>query len=99
MTAVAALLTSVITSAIIFLIIYAVYLWLSRKPSNTFVYFPSRILSGRELPDVAQWGPFQWIKELLAVEFNELPEVSGLDAAVYVYFQKIGQFILLQQRH
>lgn len=91
MTAISALLTSLITSAIIFLIIYGVYVYFSRKQGNAVVFFPARILSGRGAPDVTAWGIFQWISELSKVSEEELVGTSGLDAAVYVIFQKTSE--------
>ncbi|XP_057947966.1 CSC1-like protein ERD4 [Malania oleifera] len=81
-------LTSLATSFIIFLVLILLFSWLSRKPGNDVVYYPSRILRGL---DPSEGGsrtrnPFAWIREALTSSEQDVIAMSGIDIAVYFVF-------------
>lgn len=81
-------LTSLGTSFAIFLILMFLFAWLSRKPGNTVVYYPNRILKGLEPWEGGSKtrNPFAWIKEALSSTEQEVISLSGVDTAVYFVF-------------
>ncbi|KAM7524869.1 hypothetical protein LguiA_014771 [Lonicera macranthoides] len=83
-----AFLTSLGTSALIFVVLMFLFTWLSRKPGNSMVYYPNRILKGM---DPYEGGPitrnpFAWIREALSSTEQDVISMSGVDAAVYFVF-------------
>ncbi|KAJ9135816.1 hypothetical protein P3X46_032951 [Hevea brasiliensis] len=81
-------LTSLGTSFVIFVILMMLFTWLSRKPGNTVVYYPNRILKGL---DPSEGGsrtrnPFAWIREALSSSEEDIINMSGIDSAVYFVF-------------
>ncbi|KAF5736358.1 Early-responsive to dehydration stress protein (ERD4) isoform 1 [Tripterygium wilfordii] len=81
--------TSLGTSFLIFLVLMLLFTWLSRKPGNTVVYYPNRILKGLE-----PWegggsrtrNPLAWIREAMASTERDVISMSGIDTAVYFVF-------------
>ncbi|CAI0545423.1 unnamed protein product [Linum tenue] len=82
-------LTSLGTSFIIFIILMLLFAWLSRRPGNSVIYYPNRILKGM---DPLEGGPsrtrnpFSWIREALSSTEQDIINISGLDTAVYFVF-------------
>ncbi|XP_058098946.1 CSC1-like protein ERD4 [Magnolia sinica] len=80
-------LTSLATSCVIFFVLVFLFTWLSRKPSNSVIYYPNRILKGME-----PWNgrstrnPFAWIGEALRSTEQDVITMAGVDAAVYFVF-------------
>lgn len=92
-----AFLTSLGTSALLFLVLMFLFTWLSRKPGNIMVYYPNRILKGM---DPYEGGPitrnpFAWIREALSSTEQDVISMSGVDAAVYFVFLTTGSYFLL----
>lgn len=91
MTATGAFLTSLLTSFAIFCGLVVAFIMLSRMPSNYNIYYPNRILSGRGLPRAAKKrNPFGWVVEAFVTSEEELVQVAGLDAAIYINFFTTG---------
>ncbi|KAF3774340.1 CSC1-like protein [Nymphaea thermarum] len=78
-------LTSLLTSFLIFVVLVLLFLYLSQKPGNEVVYFPNRILKGLE-PREGSRGPFAWVRGAFGASEQELVDLAGLDAAVYIVF-------------
>lgn len=94
-------LTSLGTSFIIFLVLMLIFTWLSRKPSNTVIYYPNRILRGLDPWEGKKTrNPFSWIGEAFRSSEADVIAVAGVDAAVYFVFMSSGMasvlFILTQ---
>jgi hypothetical protein len=89
MTATSAFITSLVTSFLVFLVLFVVYLFLSRKPGNFHVYYPIRALHG-EGPFGSKRGRFQWAIDAFKATDEELVAVAGLDATVYVHLFTTG---------
>ncbi|KAL6282697.1 hypothetical protein ACE6H2_013626 [Prunus campanulata] len=81
-------LTSLGTSFAIFVILMFLFNWLSRKPGNTVIYYPNRILRGLDPWEGGSKtrNPFAWIKEALTSTEQEVISMSGVDTAVYFVF-------------
>ncbi|BBH01134.1 early-responsive to dehydration stress protein ERD4, partial [Prunus dulcis] len=81
-------LTSLGTSFAIFVILMFLFTWLSRKPGNTVIYYPNRILRGLDPWEGGSKtrNPFAWIKEALTSTEQEVISMSGVDTAVYFVF-------------
>ena len=86
MTTVSAFVTSIVTSSIIFLILYGVFRFFYRDSSNAAIYFPSRIKRGELVPSPCFLGVFDWLRDVFVVEEAELVTRAGLDAAIYIRF-------------
>lgn len=91
-------LTSLATSFVIFVLLMLLFTWLSRKPGNHVVYFPSRILRGL---DASEGGPLSrsplaWIKAAFAASEADIVAAAGVDTAVYLIFLSsvLGIFVL-----
>lgn len=85
MVSVGAFVTSLLTSALIFVILVLVFVYLSRRPGNKFVYYPALIASGRDPPDATKSrGPLTWISEAYSATEEDVVAVAGLDAAIYI---------------
>ncbi|PKU69353.1 CSC1-like protein ERD4 [Dendrobium catenatum] len=91
-------LTSLGTSFVIFVVLMLFFTWLSRKPGNQVVYFPSRILRGLEPWEGARRSrsPVAWIREAFAATEADIVASAGVDAAVYLIFLSsvLGIFVL-----
>ncbi|PQP93675.1 CSC1-like protein ERD4 [Prunus yedoensis var. nudiflora] len=85
-------LTSLGTSFAIFVILMFLFNWLSRKPGNTVIYYPNRILRGLDPWEGGSKtrNPFAWIKEALTSTEQEVISMSGVDTAVYFVFLSTG---------
>lgn len=85
-------LTSLGTSFAIFVILMFLFAWLSRKPGNTVIYYPNRILRGLDPWEGGSKtrNPFAWIKEALTSTEQEVISMSGVDTAVYFVFLSTG---------
>ncbi|CAN1766635.1 CSC1-like protein ERD4 [Linum perenne] len=83
-------LTSLGTSFTIFLILMLLFAWLSRRPSNTVIYYPNRILKGMDPLEAgstsASRNPFSWIREAVSSTEQDVITMSGVDTAVYFVF-------------
>ncbi|KAF2305491.1 hypothetical protein GH714_005716 [Hevea brasiliensis] len=69
--------------------------WL-RKPGNTVVYYPNRILKGL---DPLEGGsrtrnPFAWIREALSSSEEDIINMSGIDSAVYFVFLMLSILVV-----
>ncbi|KAL0911066.1 hypothetical protein M5K25_019174 [Dendrobium thyrsiflorum] len=91
-------LTSLGTSFVIFVVLMMFFTWLSRKPVNQVVYFPSRILRGLEPWEGGRRSrsPVAWIREAFAASEADIVASAGVDAAVYLIFLSsvLGIFVL-----
>ncbi|KAH0454230.1 hypothetical protein IEQ34_016154 [Dendrobium chrysotoxum] len=91
-------LTSLGTSFVIFVVLMLFFTWLSRKPGNQVVYFPSRILRGLEPWEGGRRSrsPVAWIREAFAATEADIVASAGVDAAVYLIFLSsvLGIFVL-----
>ncbi|KDP38019.1 hypothetical protein JCGZ_04662 [Jatropha curcas] len=81
-------LTSLATSFVIFVILMLLFTWLSRKPGNAVVYYPSRILKGLDAWEGGSRtrNPLAWIWEAFSSTEQDIINVSGVDTAVYFVF-------------
>ncbi|CAN6683716.1 unnamed protein product [Malus baccata var. baccata] len=81
-------LTSLGTDFLIFVALMFLFAWLSRKPGNTVIYYPNRILRGLDPWEGGSMtrNPFAWIKEALSSTEQEVISMSGIDTAVYFLF-------------
>ncbi|CAN6546062.1 unnamed protein product [Malus baccata var. baccata] len=81
-------LTSLGTDFLIFVALMFLFAWLSRKPGNTVIYYPNRILRGLDPWEGGSMtrNPFAWIKEALSSTEQEVISMSGVDTAVYFLF-------------
>eukprot|EP00246_Nothoceros_aenigmaticus_P015537 TRINITY_DN651_c0_g1_i1.p1 TRINITY_DN651_c0_g1~~TRINITY_DN651_c0_g1_i1.p1 ORF type:complete len:746 (-),score=124.95 TRINITY_DN651_c0_g1_i1:589-2826(-) len=95
MVSLSSLITSLLTSFAIFAVLVTIFTILSRYPANYVIFYPARILAGLGPPDRAKRRtPFTWIKEAWEATEDDLVNVAGLDATVYVIFQKTALKIL-----
>lgn len=90
-------LTSLGTSFLIFVILMLLFAWLSRKPGNSVVYYPNRILKGLDPWEGGSRtrNPFAWIREVMSSTEQDVIDMSGLDTAVYFVFMSTGLSLLL----
>ncbi|KAJ4844207.1 CSC1-like protein erd4 [Turnera subulata] len=81
-------LTSLGTSFVIFVVLMLIFTWLSRKPGNTVVYYPNRILKGMDPWEGGSRtrNPFAWIREAMSSTEQDIINMSGVDTAVYFVF-------------
>ncbi|KAL5716458.1 CSC1-like protein erd4 [Ranunculus cassubicifolius] len=87
--------TSLTTSCIIFVILMLVFSWLTRRPSNSVIYYPNRILKGLEPTEGRSRNPFSWIHEAAASTETDIINISGVDTAVYFVFLSTALAILV----
>ncbi|MCO5583636.1 hypothetical protein L7F22_037549 [Adiantum nelumboides] len=85
--------TSLITSSLIFLVLLALHAWLSRRPWNKEVYYPSKLLKG--IPPPADYGFFSWIYHAWSATEDQIVQHAGLDATVYMIFLSSALWICL----
>ena len=85
-------LTSLGTSFVIFLVLMLLYTWLSRKPGNTVIYYPNRILKGLGpyKGGSSTRNPLAWIREAMSSTEQDIIDMSGYDTAVYFVFLRTG---------
>eukprot|EP00271_Cylindrocystis_brebissonii_P014221 TRINITY_DN35505_c0_g1_i1.p1 TRINITY_DN35505_c0_g1~~TRINITY_DN35505_c0_g1_i1.p1 ORF type:complete len:740 (-),score=176.05 TRINITY_DN35505_c0_g1_i1:736-2955(-) len=96
MTSFSALITSLVTSFIIFLIIFFAYAFLSKKDGLRMIYFPARVLAGHLKGEAHKGGGmFHWLLADFQTSEMELALFAGLDAAVFIRFQRTCLWILL----
>ena len=86
MTTESAFVTSIVTSAIISLILYGVFRFLYCNSSYAAIFFPSRIKRGEPVPSPTFLGVFDWLRDVFVVKGDELVARAGLDAAIYIRF-------------
>lgn len=85
----ASFLTSVLTSFVIFVVLVLVFTFLSRRPGNAPVYYPSLLLRGLDPWEVRRRGtrsPVGWIRDALSASETDVIAAGGVDAAVYLVF-------------
>ncbi|KAI5057502.1 hypothetical protein GOP47_0027517 [Adiantum capillus-veneris] len=85
--------TSIITSLIIFVVLLALHSWLSRRPWNREVYYPSKLL--KDLPPPTDYGFFSWIRHALPVTEDQMAQHAGLDATIYMVFLNSALWICI----
>lgn len=81
--------TSVLTSFVIFVVLVLVFTWLSRRPGNAPVYYPSLLLRGLDPLEGRRRGtrsPAGWIREAISAPETDVIAAGGVDAAVYLIF-------------
>ncbi|GLJ44443.1 hypothetical protein SUGI_0932320 [Cryptomeria japonica] len=83
-----ALVTSVGTSFLIFVVLLLLYVWLASKQGNQVVYYPNRLLKGKGKDGYVSKtvNPFTWMAEAWRASEDEIIAAAGLDAAVYLTF-------------
>ena len=89
----ASFLTSVLTSFVIFVVLVLVFTFLSRRPGNAPVYYPSLLLRGLDPWEVRRRGtrsPVGWIRDAISASETDVIAAGGVDAAVYLVFLSSG---------
>lgn len=68
------------------------FTWLSRKPGNSVIYYPNRILKGLDPWEGGKRtrNPFAWIHEAISSTEEDVVSISGVDSAVYFVFLSTG---------
>ncbi|KAL5196881.1 hypothetical protein ABZP36_000393 [Zizania latifolia] len=85
----ASFVTSVLTSFVIFVVLVLVFTWLSSRPGNAPVYYPSLLLRGLDPWEGRRRGtrgPVGWIRQALAASETDVVAAGGVDAAAYLIF-------------
>ncbi|KAL5198421.1 hypothetical protein ABZP36_001933 [Zizania latifolia] len=85
----ASFVTSLLTSFVIFVVLVLVFTWLSRRPGNAPVYYPSLLLRGLDPWEGRRRGtrsPVGWIRQALSASETDVVATGGVDAAVYLIF-------------
>ncbi|KAJ6754129.1 CSC1-LIKE PROTEIN ERD4 [Salix purpurea] len=90
-------LTSLGTSFLIFMVLMLLFTWLSRRPENSVVYYPNRILKGLDPWEGGSRSrnPFAWIREAFSSSEQDVINMSGVDTAVYFVFLSTALAILV----
>ncbi|KAJ6754128.1 putative MEMBRANE PROTEIN DUF221-RELATED [Salix purpurea] len=90
-------LTSLGTSFLIFVVLMLLFTWLSRRPGNSVVYYPNRILKGMDPWEGGSRSrnPFAWIREAFSSSEQDVINMSGVDTAVYFVFLSTALGILV----
>ncbi|KAF7001137.1 hypothetical protein CFC21_016866 [Triticum aestivum] len=81
--------TSLLTSFVIFVVLVLVFTWLSRRPGNAPVYYPSVLLRGLDPWEGRGRGtrsPVGWIRQAFTASEADVVAAGGVDAAVYLVF-------------
>uniref|UniRef100_A0A1D1Y244 Putative membrane protein C2G11.09 n=1 Tax=Anthurium amnicola TaxID=1678845 RepID=A0A1D1Y244_9ARAE len=80
--------TSFSTSFAIFVVLMLLFTWLSRRPANEVVYYPSRLARGMDTWEGGRRtrNPLAWIREAAGASEEEIVAMAGVDAAVYIVF-------------
>jgi predicted PurR-regulated permease PerM len=89
----ASFITSVVTSFVIFVVLVLVFTWLSRRPGNAPVYYPSVLLRGLDPWEGRRRGtrsPVGWIQDAISASETDVIAAGGVDAAVYLVFLSSG---------
>jgi hypothetical protein len=89
----ASFITSVVTSFVIFVVLVLVFTWLSRRPGNAPVYYPSVLLRGLDPWEGRRRGtrsPVGWIQDAISASEADVIAAGGVDAAVYLVFLSSG---------
>ncbi|KAL2607537.1 hypothetical protein R1flu_026110 [Riccia fluitans] len=85
MVSTSAFITSLVTSFLIFVVLVMIFAFLSRRKGNIPIYYPAILLKGRSPPDPnVVRTPWTWIKEAWEATEDEVVEIAGLDAAIYI---------------
>ncbi|KAJ6775946.1 putative MEMBRANE PROTEIN DUF221-RELATED [Salix koriyanagi] len=73
------------------------FTWLSRRPENSVVYYPNRILKGLDPWEGGSRSrnPFAWIREAFSSSEQDVINMSGVDTAVYFVFLSTALAILV----
>lgn len=73
------------------------FAWLSRKPGNSVIYYPNRILKGMDPWEGGKRtrNPFAWIREAITSSEDDVISMSGVDSAVYLVFLSTALGILI----
>uniref|UniRef100_A0A6N2M8G4 CSC1/OSCA1-like 7TM region domain-containing protein n=1 Tax=Salix viminalis TaxID=40686 RepID=A0A6N2M8G4_SALVM len=73
-------LTSLGTSFLIFIVLMLLFTWLSRRPGNSVVYYPNRILKGLDPWEGGSRSrnPFAWIREAFSSSEQDVINMSAL---------------------
>lgn len=81
-------LTSLVTSFVIFIVLMLLFTWLSRRPGNEVIYYPSRILRGLDPWEGRRRtrNPLDWIREAFMASEADIVATAGVDSAVYLIF-------------
>ncbi|KAF8732286.1 hypothetical protein HU200_016266 [Digitaria exilis] len=85
----ASFITSVVTSFVIFVVLVLVFTFLSRRPGNAPVYYPSLLLRGLDPLEGRRRGsrsPVGWIRDAISTPEADVIAAGGVDAAVYLVF-------------
>ncbi|KAF8714086.1 hypothetical protein HU200_028085 [Digitaria exilis] len=89
----ASFITSVLTSFVIFVVLVLLFTWLSRRPGNAMVYYPSLLLRGLDPWEGRRRGsrsPVGWISDAISASETDVVAAGGVDAAVYLVFLSSG---------
>lgn len=89
----ASFITSVVTSFVIFVVLVLVFTFLSRRPGNAPVYYPSLLLRGLDPLEGRRRGsrsPVGWIRDAISTPEADVIAAGGVDAAVYLVFLSSG---------
>ncbi|XP_020183205.1 CSC1-like protein ERD4 isoform X1 [Aegilops tauschii subsp. strangulata] len=81
--------TSILTSLAVFVVLVLVFTWLSRRPGNATVYYPSLLLRGLDPWEGRGRGtrsPVGWIRQAFTASEPDVVAAGGVDAAVYLVF-------------
>ncbi|CAA7406884.1 unnamed protein product [Spirodela intermedia] len=72
----------------IFVVLMLLFIWLSGRPGNEVVYYPSRVVKGLDPHEgrPKTFNPFSWIREAVGASEDEVIAMAGVDAAVYLVF-------------
>lgn len=76
----------------IFVVLMLLFIWLSGRPGNEVVYYPSRVVKGMDPHEgrSKNFNPFSWIREAVGASEDEVIAMAGVDAAVYLVFLGTG---------
>uniref|UniRef100_A0A0D9WVH2 CSC1/OSCA1-like 7TM region domain-containing protein n=1 Tax=Leersia perrieri TaxID=77586 RepID=A0A0D9WVH2_9ORYZ len=86
---IASFVTSLVTSFVIFVVLVLVFTWLSSRPGNAPVYYPSVLLRGMDPWEGRGRGtrsPVGWLRQALSASEGDVVAAGGVDAAVYLVF-------------
>lgn len=90
---IASFVTSLLTSFVIFVVLVLVFAWLSRRPGNAPVYYPSVLLRGLDPWEGRGKGtrsPVGWVRQAFSAPEADVIAAGGVDAAVYLVFLSSG---------
>ncbi|CAI7848885.1 unnamed protein product [Closterium sp. NIES-54] len=95
MLTVASFVTSLMTSALLFLLLLSLFAILIRRPANFPIYFPKCILRGHGPPPLVEISALEWLRRVLRCTEQDVVNSAGLDAAVYLRIQHMCLLIVL----